>query len=198
MSLELWNTFATFGTFIVIAATAIAALVQLRHARGSNQIAAIAELLSEENTPQFAEAVRFVTTELPTKLKDPEFRYQLANRQARSSENQKFFTQRAAIGNHYEQMGLLVKTGLIDPNIALNIWNSTALATWKQLASSISIARRKRGKASWENFEYIAVLSEDWIAAHPEGEYPNGIRRFDLSDEWLEADKQYEASRAPA
>lgn len=36
MSLELVNTFATLGTFLVIAATATAAIVQLRHARGSN------------------------------------------------------------------------------------------------------------------------------------------------------------------
>jgi hypothetical protein len=40
MSLELLNTFATLGTFVVIAGTAIAAIVQLRHARSSNQIAA--------------------------------------------------------------------------------------------------------------------------------------------------------------
>jgi 23S rRNA G2069 N7-methylase RlmK/C1962 C5-methylase RlmI len=44
MTLEFLNTFASFGTFAVIAATAIAALVQLRHARSSNQIAAMNEL----------------------------------------------------------------------------------------------------------------------------------------------------------
>ena len=198
MTLELWNTYATFGTFVVIAATAIAALVQLRHARGSNQIAAIAELLEAENTPQFGEASRFVMTELPTKLKDPEFRYQLANPQTRSSENQTLFLQRAAVGNHYEQLGLLVKTGLVDQNLAMSIWSSTAFATWQRLAPSVSIARRTRGKASWENFEFVAVLSQDWIVAHPEGDYPKSVRRFDLSDEWLDADAKYAGSRAPA
>ena len=44
MSLELANTLATLGTFVVIAATAIAAILQLRHARTSNQIAALNEL----------------------------------------------------------------------------------------------------------------------------------------------------------
>jgi hypothetical protein len=44
MSLQLVNTLATFGTFVVIAATAIAAIVQLRHARSSNHIAALNEL----------------------------------------------------------------------------------------------------------------------------------------------------------
>ena len=37
MSLELWATIASVGTFVVIAATAIAAFVQLRHVRRSNQ-----------------------------------------------------------------------------------------------------------------------------------------------------------------
>jgi hypothetical protein len=54
MSLELLNTFATFGTFVVITATAVAALVQLRHARSSNQIAALNELRKAQETPEFA------------------------------------------------------------------------------------------------------------------------------------------------
>jgi len=43
MSLELVNTLASIGTLLVIAATAIAALAQLRHSRGSNQIIALTE-----------------------------------------------------------------------------------------------------------------------------------------------------------
>ena len=44
MSLELVNTLATLGTFLVIGATATAAIIQLRHMRGSNQIVALNEL----------------------------------------------------------------------------------------------------------------------------------------------------------
>jgi hypothetical protein len=51
MSFELVNTLATFGTFVVIAATAIAAVVQLRHARSSNQIAALNELRETMESP---------------------------------------------------------------------------------------------------------------------------------------------------
>ena len=51
MRLELVNTLATFGTFLVIAATAIAAVVQLRHARGSNHIAALNELRETTESP---------------------------------------------------------------------------------------------------------------------------------------------------
>lgn len=40
MSAEWVTAIATAGTFVVIAASAAAALVELRHLRGSNQIAA--------------------------------------------------------------------------------------------------------------------------------------------------------------
>jgi hypothetical protein len=79
MSLELWNTFATFGTFLVISATAIAAIAQLRHARGSNQIAAINELRETGERAEFRAAQHFVVTQLPEKLHDPAFRYQVVN-----------------------------------------------------------------------------------------------------------------------
>jgi hypothetical protein len=48
MSTELLNSIATLGTFVVIAATALAALVQLRHMRGSNQIAALSDLYEKD------------------------------------------------------------------------------------------------------------------------------------------------------
>ena len=60
MSRELVNTFATLGTFVVIAATAIAAIVQLRHMRGSNQIVALNELREARETPEFQAALQLL------------------------------------------------------------------------------------------------------------------------------------------
>jgi len=37
MSIEAWAAFAQIGTFVVIAATAVAALVQLRHLRAGQR-----------------------------------------------------------------------------------------------------------------------------------------------------------------
>ena len=58
------------------------------------------------------------------------------------------------------------------------------------------MARRSAGDALWENFEYLAVLAQDWLAMHPKGTYPAGVRRLTLKDEFLEADRQYVASLA--
>jgi hypothetical protein len=198
MSLELVNTLATFGTFVVIAATAIAAIVQLRHARGSNQIAAFNELRETAQKSDFQVAEQFVQTKLSTLLQDPAFRYQLANPSARTDENRPFDSNINVIGNFYEGMGALVRAGLIDTELVLQIYCDRIMGAWTRLSPVTSIARRKIGDVLWENFEYLTVLAQRWIAAHPKGTYPAGMERIELKDEWLEADKQYAASLAPA
>lgn len=196
MSLELVNTLATLGTFAVIAATAIAAVIQLRHARGSNQIAALNELRETMETPDFQAAQHFVGTELPAKLHDQTFRYQLVHRLARTDENRPLIRQIISLGNFYESMGLLLKTGLVEQKLVMEMWSSNVTADWENLAPVAAMTRRSVGEALWENFEYLAVLSQDWMAAHAKGTYPAGLRRIALRDEWLEADTQYAASLA--
>jgi hypothetical protein len=198
MSLELWNTFATFGTFIVIAATAIAALVQLRHARGSNQIAALAQLEAASQTPQFDAADHFVRAELAGKLQDPEFRYQTVNRAERTDENITLIRQVSTVGNHWENVGLLVRTGLVDRDLAMKLYSASATSTWDSFAPLTAITRQGFGDATWENFECLVVFCQDWQAAHPKGAYPAGVRRIALKNEWLDADARYAASRGPA
>lgn len=195
MSLELANTFATLGTFLVIAATAVAAIIQLRHARSSNQIAALNELRETRETPEFQRAQHFVLTDLPAKMQDPAFRYQLVEQAARTEENRALNTRVSVIGNFYENVGLLMKSELVDKGLALELLSGVVIRAWEQLAPVAAIGRR-RFDALWENFEYATVLAQDWVATHPKGAYPAGVRRIELKDEWLEADTQYAASLA--
>jgi hypothetical protein len=198
MSLELVNTLATFGTFFVIAATAIAAVVQLRHARGSNHIAALNEIRETMESADFQAAELFVNTELRAKLQDPAFRHQYAERSARTAETLPLIRKITTVGNFYEGMGTFVKTGLVDSDLVFDMFSYQAAQTWERLAPIIAIGRRSIGDALWENFEYLAVLSQDWLTAHPKGTYPVGVRRIEVKDEWLIADMQYAASLAPA
>ena len=197
MTLELVNTFATLGTFVVIAATAIAAIVQLRHARSGNQIAALNELRESYERTAFVEAQHFLLVELADRMKDAEFRYQVGSRAARSGAFQPDIAKLQMIGNFYEVTGLLVKTGIIERRLVLEIWSGLVLLAWNKLAPATAILRRS-DRGIWENFEYLAVLAQDWVAAHPRGNYPAGMRRIDLDDEWLEGDRQHAASRTPA
>ena len=67
-----WVTaIATVGTFLVILASAIAALAQLRHMRGSNQIIALTECRETLESDGFRQAQQFVSYELPKRLRDP-------------------------------------------------------------------------------------------------------------------------------
>ena len=130
MSLELVNTIATLGTFLVIAATAVAAIVQLRHARCSNQI----------------------------KLQDPAFRYQFTLRPAaRSDEFRSFITEINVLGNFFESMGVFAKTGLVDSALVLQMWTQQLLGYWDMFAPMTAIYRRRQGDSVWENFEYLAA-----------------------------------------
>jgi hypothetical protein len=198
MSLELVNTLATFGTFVVIAATAIAAIVQLRHARSSNQIVALNEIRETMETPEFIAARHFVESELSGRLKDAAFRYQIDAPSARTDETRPFHAMVSTIGNFYESMGQFVKNELVDRDLVLENWSEVVIGAWQRLAPVAAINRRRLGPALWENFEYLTVLAQDWMAAHPKGTYPAGVRRLELKDDWLEADKQYAASLAPA
>jgi hypothetical protein len=202
MSLELANTFAAYGTLAVIAATAIAAtaiaaIVQLRHARSSNQIAALNELRKTTESPGFLEAQDFVQGELPTKLQDPAFRYQVAMRSARTDETRALIAKVNTIGNFYESIGVFLETRLVEREPVLRLWDGVVIQTWGYLAPYAAILRRSAGEALWEKFEYLTVLAQDSIAVRP-STYPAGVRRIGLKDEWLEADRQYAASVARA
>ena len=198
MSLELANTLATFGTFLVIAGTAIAALIQLRHARGSNQIAALDELRAVFQSNEFSEASSFLSTRFSELMNNPAFRYQWANRDKRTEEFRDDIQRARLVGNYYEDVGALIVAGLLDTDLTCKIYSSDISLAWDQLQLFTAIRRRGEGSIIWENFEYAAMLSKKWLEAHPEGAYPRSAPRLQIKDEWLDADRQYAASLAPA
>jgi len=194
MSLELCNTVATVGTFLVISATALAAIVQLRHMRGSNQISVLTELRATLQTPEFLKAVHYVYSELPSKIQDPAFRYQLAKRVARTVENNEQISYVETVGDYYENVGVFAKTGLVDRRLLLDIHAAVVLDAWNALIDVTAILRGHYGSSIYENFEYLAVLSQDWTNAHPSGSYPGNVRRIDVPNKWQNADEQYAAA----
>jgi Domain of unknown function (DUF4760) len=163
MSLELANTFATFGTFLVIAATAIAALIQLRHARSSNQIEALAELREEQSSLEYQSAAQFVRHGLGVKLEDAAFRYQIGHRQARTAEHQSAFNEILRVGNFFENMGVLVKSGLADEELVLDIFSTQALGNWEYLTPVVAIIRQASNDISF------GKTSNTWQFCHKSG-----------------------------
>lgn len=183
MSLEIWGTVAAFGTFIVIAATAIAALVQLRHLRASNQIAAITTLQNTIQGREFQQSRRFVREELPARLTDPNFRDELSKVPLGEAARGLLF-----LGNFYEELGMFVKRGIVDSSMACDFWSALVVGDWRQMAPAIAIVRRSQGQSVWENFELMKDVALDWFARHPNGVYPRSRRRTPVEDVWLAAD----------
>src|SRR5947209_16475960 len=74
-----WVTaLSTFGTVVVIGATAVAALIQLRHLRAANQLEALLSLERDFRAPELQDALRYVQEELRKNLENPTYRDELA------------------------------------------------------------------------------------------------------------------------
>ncbi|MFN2449258.1 MAG: hypothetical protein ABR508_05620 [Candidatus Baltobacteraceae bacterium] len=171
MTAEWLTAVATLGTFVVIAASAIAALMQLRHMRGSNQIVALTECRETLESAEFQDAREFAALALPALMQDPQMRAKL---------EQPFFPAelRAAgnVANFFESMGAFVRHGIIDRRIACDLWCGVVVNSWNALLP-VTAVRRKIDPGIWENFEYLAVLSMDFMEQHPTS-YPEGMRRM--------------------
>ncbi|MFN2528812.1 MAG: hypothetical protein ABR584_08855 [Candidatus Baltobacteraceae bacterium] len=195
MTAEWLTAIGTLGTFGVIAASAAAALIQLRHLRSSNQIATITQLRQYAATPEFKNAQRLVLTQLNEKMEDPEFRYQMAHPEARDAQTGEFIQDLIMYADYYETMGSLVKNGLLDKRMAIDLFGFQITSAWRRLAFGTAILRREVGSVLGENLEYLVVLAQDDVRAHPKGTYPRGVRRVELPDIYLDADEKYEAIR---
>lgn len=164
----------TLGTFVVIAASAVAALMQLRHMRGSNAIVALTECREKLESAEFQNARRFIQMDLPQLLQQPNIRAQLEVRGVTPLE----LRQASYVANFFESLGAFVRFGIIDRNIACNLWCSVVAGSWDALLPLIRIFRA-RDKAVWENFEYLAVISNQFMDDHPTT-YPPGLKRMPL------------------
>ncbi len=178
MSLEAWSLAASAGTFLVIAATAIAAIVQLRHMRSSNQITALSKLEEMWDDPDFTIARRRVATELDERLKDPLFRAKVAS-EVPTDELVRALND---VCNFYETMGVYVKHGLADVDVVCDFWSAIVSQTWTRLKPAIALARQgSMGDQLWENFEYMVIVTQRYLAKHPRT-FPRGMERLPLDD----------------
>jgi hypothetical protein len=174
MPLEVINTIFAGATFVVIAATAIAAVVQLRHLRASNQLSALVTILQDWQKPQMQGWVRFVREEMPNRLRDPEYLGSLGDKSADRDLHPWLH-----LCDYYEQLGAYIKFGLVDRRSFLDLGGANVVDFYRTVRPAIERARVLRGSdAAFENFEYLAVLGLEWSKRHPQGTYPARVPRF--------------------
>jgi len=175
--LEVWNTVATVGTFLVILATAIAAIVQLQHLRVNNQLQALLAILRMPYDPELSNAFDFVLGDFKNKMRDPGFRDDLT----KMTPPDRRIHKELRVCDYYERLGSCIKFGLIAEELYFD--NSTPERFWNVLEPAIALYRRNRGPTAYENFEYLVIRSNEWDRRHPNGNLPRGVKRLVLPDE---------------
>ena len=187
MSAEWLTAAATAGTFVVIAASAIAAMFQIRYLRSSNQIATLTDMRQTMDSPQFQAALAFVMEELPERLKDTELRRIFITRAAQGQRPLPAgFESVRSVANFFTNIGILVRTGIVDRATVCYLWHDAVLRAWRCIAPVKANFRALAGEDPWQNFEYLAVLCQDWVNRHPHGLYPQGVPRMPSPDLWPE------------
>lgn len=190
MSLVVWDTVASIGTFVVIAATAIAALIQLRHMRSSNQIAAVTTLQQKLESERMILARRFVAEEVPKLLSDPAGRSKLGA-EVLPAELEGI----RDVGNFFDLVGTFVQHGIVDRGLAVSLWDGLVVTAWRQLEAVVMIRRMVSAPGVWDGFEYFAVLGADSIARTGGDYYPRGMRRMTLDKRSSEFVAAFERER---
>lgn len=185
MAAEWLAASAETGTFIVVLVSVIAALIQLRHIRAGNQLQALLALERDFRAPELQAALSYVQERLPERLEESEYRRQL---ESIGFIDPALHPEMIAC-NWLNEMGTLVKRGLVSEDTFMDLFARLIVHCWKQVSPAIAIMRRSRGAAQYHDFEYLAARAAAWVKQNPEGMSPPAFLRTPLPDHWADADR---------
>jgi len=183
MSIEVWSVVASVGTFVVITATAIAAVLQLGHMRSANKVAYIQAFFHEFEGPELSDAFAFVRKELTTRLEEAAFRNEL-----RAGFPDRIKHPEIAICNFFDQWGLYYRDGVIDRESFMRVNAAVIASYWERLEPIVALVATTTdgSNTAFEQFEYLTVCARRWLARHPGGNYPSGVERIPIVNRWAE------------
>jgi hypothetical protein len=185
MSLALLNAVAGVGTLVLLAATAAAGLVQLRHMRASNELAALLEIERDFRSAELHTALRDVQRDLARKLEDPAYRARLGAPGYLDPRQHPEMT----VCNWFDRAGALVRAGYVSERLFLTSFGRLVTYYWQVLEPAVAVLRRTRGSGQYANFEYLAYLIQ--ARARTRGVAGTGSApRTAVADPWLEADRR--------
>jgi hypothetical protein len=184
MSLELVNTLASVATTVIIAATAVAAMVQLKHLRAGNQIGAQLELRQVLLNQEFWDAIGRMRFEIPLLMEEPGFRRFVSEyhtEAAASTSEDRYevpYTAALVVGRNMENIGNMIRNRLIDGRIFLEQYANLVIYAWDAAEPLIKLRRAAlKDDSPWEDFEYLTVLARRSVAEGTSA-YPRGMPRI--------------------
>ena len=173
---------STFVTMIVIAASAIAAVIQLRHMRAGNAITGFLGFMDGWSSPHARELQRFIFGgELDRRLTDPDYRAEIE----RGSIDRLAHPEVEYL-DFWESLGMFVKLGYFVEAAVMESGGPTSIIAWERLKPVIALIRRKRGPTAYDNFEFLVSRAMMWEAKHPEGFFPRGTPHLPVPDPFPE------------
>jgi hypothetical protein len=176
---EAFNAVATGATFLVIAVTAIAALIQLRHIRKGNWLAAQLTILEMWHSDKIQTAYDYIKTELPEKLEDPQYRAELEHGPIVRSKHLEM-----TMVDWNAQLGLLLEQELID-DAFISMYMPAIRTSWNRLAPVLAILRRSRN-TSILHFDYLYARAIQFETRRPD--IFGKIERPTIDDPWISVD----------
>lgn len=174
MTIEILTAVFSGLTLVVFIITAIAGVVQLHHLRSNTSLDGLMAVQRDWQQEQFQMWIGYLHRELPGKLTDPAYLEDYRNPPIDRRVHPELH-----VCDYYEQTGTYIKYGLIDRTAYLDIASSTIVTLWSAVWPAIRIMREPRGPAPYENFEYLAVISKQWMERHPGGAYPANLPRWE-------------------
>jgi len=142
--------------------------------RAGNQLQAFIDIYNRANAPEMMKLFDFVLLELPDALrKDPHYVDRVVRREVPSSESP------LRVAFWFDEVGIALRQELVPAEIVFQIGASAfaTVAIWTAMQPLIE-ALRKRSRASFLHFEYAAVRAQQWLDAHPDGDYPKATPRW--------------------
>ena len=175
MNAEFVTAVSAFLTFLVITVSSIAALVQLRHIRSSNQLAGLLRYTEWWETPLIQSSIKFVRTELAQRLRDDaKYRDELLQGVATRADHPELL-----VADWVEQAGSYIKYGLLAEDQFLDLAAGFIDSIWDSLEPVVALRRVHGGASIFENFEFLAQRSKAWRRRHAAtGNYPTGTPRL--------------------
>jgi len=185
MTANSWALVVSLATLAVLLAAALAAIVQLRNIRATNESATFSAAFALWYSPAVQEGVRFIQHELASKMEQPEFRRELESAGAVDHTRHPELN----VIDYFDNIAIYVVLGDVREEMILVPAAQLIENVWATLSPTIAIMRRRRGEQLYSSFEYLAWRAQLWNRRYPNGYVPNGFVRLPNPDVWAEADK---------
>jgi len=193
VSPEVWTAVGSIVSATVIAATAAAALIQLRHLRAGNAINAMLTLRSAFSDVDFRRAQEALRGDaLAEAMRDPRFRAFVARKSpAPSDAAGDLYRSFILVANWYEVLGSMVMQKVVTMRAVGDNYANVVDYNWRVCEPAIAYMRAALGDSSpFEAFEYLTVISRKWMDDFPSA-YPPGVQRLNAPNPYPIEEEDY-------